>query len=212
MRYEEAVLRGPNRRDFLYVTTGAVAGVAAAAALWPLATQMNPDASTLAAGGPVEVDVSKLAPGQQIVVRWRDRPVFIVRRTATRLDGLRNPRLVEQLLDASSRELQQPSYAVNWHRSINPEFLVVVGVCTHLGCIPTFFPEPNTVAPLDRWFGGYFCTCHGSKYDLAGRVFKGVPAPYNLPVPPYRFTSSNVIRIGENPEGTSFDFGSIRQI
>jgi len=200
------------RRDFLYIATASVAAVGAAASLVPLIDQMNPDAATLAAGGPVELDLSKVAPGQQVQLRWRDRPIFVINRTAKALQELQSPALTGQLADPQSQEHQQPSYAQNWHRSVKPEYGVLVGICTHLGCIPSFFPQPNPSTPAANWPGGYFCPCHGSKYDLAGRVFKGVPAPYNLPVPPYRFVSANKIRIGENPKGANFDFASIRQI
>ncbi len=200
------------RRDFLYIATAAVASVGAAAAVVPLIDQMNPDAATLAAGGPVDLDLSHVAAGQQVQVRWRARPIFVVHRTDKALQALQSQPLRNVLADPRSRERQQPAYAENWHRSIKPEFGVMVGICTHLGCIPTFFPQPSATMPTADWPGGYFCPCHGSKYDLAGRVFKGVPAPYNLPVPPYHFISNTKIRIGENPKGSTFDFGSIRQI
>ena len=200
------------RRDFLYVATAMVGAVGACAALVPLIDQMNPDASTLAAGGPVDADVSKLAAGQQMVVRWRSRPVFIVHRPPQALQTLQDPKLLDLLADPDSNNLQQPPYADNWHRSVKPEFAVLVGICTHLGCIPLFYPQPNATQPVADWLGGYFCPCHGSKYDLAGRVYNGVPAPYNLPVPPYHFISDTTIRIGENPENVNFDFGSILQI
>ncbi len=106
----------------------------------------------------------------------------------------------------------QPDYATNWSRSIKPEFLALVGVCTHLGCIPKFYPQPSPTEPAPDWPGGYFCPCHGSKYDLAGRVFLGVPAPYNLPVPPYHFPNDKTLRVGENPPGSTFDFGSVVQV
>lgn len=200
------------RRDFLYIATAAVAGVGAAASLVPLLSQMNPDESTLAAGGPVDIDISQLTPGQQIIARWRSRPIFVTRRTDAILKELQQPSLLAQLADAQSGELQQPPYAQNWHRSVKPELGVLVGICTHLGCIPMFYPQPNATTPATNWPGGYFCPCHGSRYDLAGRVFTGVPAPYNLPVPPYRFVSDTTIRVGENPSGVTFDFGAIRQI
>ena len=200
------------RRDFLYIATAAVGAVGAAATLIPLVDQMNPDAATLAAGGPVELDLSKVAPGQQVVVRWRNRPIFVTRRTDQLLKDLQSPALLALLSDPNSLALQQPPYAQNWHRSAKPEYGIVVGICTHLGCIPLFFPQPSATQPTAEWPGGYFCPCHGSKYDLAGRVFSGVPAPYNLPVPPYRFTDDHTIRIGENPPGVNFDFASIRQI
>jgi ubiquinol-cytochrome c reductase iron-sulfur subunit len=200
------------RRDFLYIATAAVGAIGACATLAPLIEQMNPDASTLAAGGPVDVDLSKVAPGQQIVVRWRSRPIFIINRPPQVLQALQAPQLLAQLADPSSAELQQPPYAQNPYRSVKPEFAVLVGICTHLGCIPLFYPQPNASQPAANWPGGYFCPCHGSKYDLAGRVFQGVPAPYNLPVPPYHFISDTTIRVGENPDGVDFDFGSILQI
>jgi ubiquinol-cytochrome c reductase iron-sulfur subunit len=199
------------RRDFLFIATGALAGVGAIAALVPMISQMEPDAATLAAGGPVEFDASKLQPGQQAVVRWRSRPIFIINRTPAALKMLQDERLLSRLSDSKSTSPQQPPYAKNWHRSIDPKFGVVVGICTHLGCIPEFFPDPNAQMPTAGWLGGYFCPCHGSKYDLAGRVFAGVPAPYNLPVPPYRMIN-NTIRIGENPPKVTWEFDSIAQI
>jgi ubiquinol-cytochrome c reductase iron-sulfur subunit len=202
----------PSRRDFLYIATGTVAAVGAVATLVPLVGQMNPDASTLAAGGPVDLDISKIEPGQQVVVRWRERPVFVFHRTPETLKTLQDPKLIAVLADPNSQQLQQAPYATNWHRSIKPEFGVLVGICTHLGCIPLFYPQPNATTPVADWPGGYFCPCHGSKYDPAGRVFSGVPAPYNLPVPPYTFVSNTTIRIGENPSGSNWDFSSIRQL
>jgi ubiquinol-cytochrome c reductase iron-sulfur subunit len=202
----------PSRRDFLYIATGTVAAVGAVATLVPLVNQMNPDASTLAAGGPVDLDISKIEPGQQVVVRWRERPVFVFHRTPETLKTLQDPKLIAVLSDPNSQQVQQAPYATNWHRSIKPEFGVLVGICTHLGCIPLFYPQPNATTPVADWPGGYFCPCHGSKYDPAGRVFSGVPAPYNLPVPPYTFASNTTIRIGENPSGSAWDFGSIRQL
>ena len=209
----DSPLLGPStRRDFLYVMTAAVSGVGAAATMWPLIDQMNPDAATIAAGGPIDIDVSQMQPGQQIVLLWSARPVFIVKRTKAALDGLRDPQLIAGLRDPNSQETQQPSYAVNWHRSIKPEYLVLVGICTHLGCIPKFMPKPDLSDPAPNWPGGFFCPCHGSKYDLAGRVFTGVPAPYNLPVPPHRFPDDKTLRVGENPADSSFDFNSILQV
>ncbi len=202
----------PSRRDFLYIATGAVAAVGAAATLVPLIDQMNPDAATLAAGGPVELDLTKVAPGQQVQVRWRSRPIFVINRTPEALKMLQSKEVLDRLSDPQSDNHQQPTYAQNWHRSIKPEFGVLVGICTHLGCIPSFFPQPNPTTPTTDWPGGYFCPCHGSKYDLAGRVYAGVPAPYNLPVPPYNFVNDKKIQIGENPKGENFDFGSILQI
>ena len=200
------------RRDFLYLATGCVAAVGAAATLWPFIDQMNPDAATIAAAGPVDIDVTQLQPGQRIVTLWAARPVFVVRRGQGELDKLKDPKLLSQLRDPNSEENQQPAYAANWSRSIKPEFLVLVGICTHLGCVPLFDPKPDPSNPAPDWPGGFFCPCHGSKYDLAGRVFQGVPAPYNLPVPPYHFPNDKTLRVGQNPSGENFDFNSILQV
>jgi len=200
------------RRDFLHVATGAVATVGALATLVPLIDQMEPDRATIAAGAPISVDLSHLAPGQQMQVFWRSRPIMIVNRPPAALKMLQNPQLTAQLSDPNSDELQQPPYAKNWHRSVKPQYAVLVGICTHLGCIPKFFPTPDPSSPAANWLGGYFCPCHGSKYDLAGRVYSGVPAPYNLPVPPYHFEDDHTLHIGENPEGVSFDLAEVRQL
>ncbi len=157
------------RRDFLYIATATVGAVGAAATLVPLADQMNPDASTLAAGGPVDLDVSKIGEGQQVMIRWRQRPIFVFRRSKQTLDALQSKEMVGQLADPNSEQLQQPPYAANWHRSLKPEFGVLVGICSHLGCIPLFYPSASATTPVSNWLGGYFCPCHGSKYDAAGR-------------------------------------------
>jgi ubiquinol-cytochrome c reductase iron-sulfur subunit len=209
---DAASIHQPSRRDFLYIATAAVGAVGAAAALVPLIGQMNPDRATIAAGAPISVDISQIAPGQQIQVFWRSKPIFIINRTPALLKVLQEKKMVEQLSDPDSEVHQQPPYAQNWHRSAKPEYAVLVGICTHLGCIPKFLPEPNPTTPATDWLGGYFCPCHGSKYDLAGRVFSGVPAPYNLPVPPYRFENDKTLRIGENPSGVSYDLGEIVQL
>jgi len=200
------------RRDFLFVVTGAAAAVGTIATLMPMVDQMEPDAATLAAGGPVDFDLSKLQPGQQALVRWRSRPVFVINRTAAAIKTLQDPKLLQRLSDPNSSVEQQPPYAENWHRSIKPEYGVLVGICTHLGCIPMFYPDPSNSLPTADWPGGYFCPCHGSKYDLAGRVYNGVPAPYNLPVPPHRLVDDKTLRIGENPPEVAWDFSSIEQI
>ena len=164
------------RRDFLYVTAAAMAGVGAAVTLWPFIDQMNPDSGALAAGVPLAVDLAPVQPGQMIIVRWRSMPIFIVHRTPAMLATLKNPALLNNLRDPHSQEPQQAAYATNWSRSLKPDYLILVGICTHLGCIPTFSPQAGSlVAGIP---GGWLCHCHGSKYDLAGRVFQGVPAPY----------------------------------
>ena len=200
------------RRDFLFIATATVGAVGAAATLVPLIDQMNPDASTLAAGGPVDLDVSKIEENSQVMIRWRERPIFVFHRSKQTLDSMQSQQMVSLLSDPDSAQPQQPPYANNWHRSLKPEYGILVGICTHLGCIPLFYPTPSATTPVTNWPGGYFCPCHGSKYDPAGRVFHGVPAPYNLPVPPYRFVNDTTLRVGENPSDSHFDFASIRQM
>jgi ubiquinol-cytochrome c reductase iron-sulfur subunit len=197
----------PARRDFIFILTGAAAIGGAAAVAWPLIDQMNPASDVLAAGEPVTVDLSKLSPGQQVVVLWRSTPMFVVRRTPQMLAQLTRPDLLDRLRDPESEARQQPPYARNWSRAVRPEYLVLVAVCTHLGCVPGFQPTPGSVNA--DWPGGWLCPCHGSKYDLAGRVFKSVPAPLNLPVPPYSFASDTQLVIGRNPPGESFDISQV---
>jgi ubiquinol-cytochrome c reductase iron-sulfur subunit len=203
---------GVTRRDFLTLVALAGAAVGGGAIAWPFIDSMQPAADTLAAGEPIDVDISKIAVGQQIVVVWRGKPILLVRRSPEALKTLQDPKLIGILSDPDSKVLQQPDYANNWHRSVSPEFAVMVGICTHLGCVPVFYPNPSAADPQPNWPGGYLCPCHGSKYDLAGRVYSGVPAPYNLPVPPYRMLNAKTARIGENPEGSSFDLNFIVQI
>src|SRR6201998_2226704 len=151
------------RRDFLYIATATVGAVGAAATLVPLVDQMNPDASTLAAGGPVDVDVSKIEEGSQIVVRWRERPIWIYHRSKQALDMLQNAKDTSLLSDPNSEAPQQPPYAQNWHRSAKPEYGILVGICTHLGCIPLFYPNASQTTPVANWIGGYFCPCPRSQ-------------------------------------------------
>jgi ubiquinol-cytochrome c reductase iron-sulfur subunit len=200
------------RRDFLYIATACVGAVGAAATLVPLVDQMNPDASTLAAGGPVDLDLSKVQENSQVVIYWRKRPIFVFHRSKQTLQAMQSQQMISILSDPNSEEMQQPPYATNYHRSVKPEFGIVVGICTHLGCIPLFYPDASKTTPVADWPGGYFCPCHGSKYDPAGRVFSGVPAPYNLPVPPYHFVNDTTLRVGENPPNSTWDFDSIRQL
>ena len=210
----EAAIAEPagTRRDFLTLVAQAGAVIGGAAVVWTLIDSMEPSADVIAAGAPIEVDLKPIAPGQQIVVLWRGSPMLIVRHTPTMQATLRQASLIANLLDPNSAVAQQPPYARNWHRSLNPEYVVMVGICTHLGCLPGYIPTPSATDPIPNWPGGYLCPCHGSKYDLVGRVYKGVPAPYNLPVPPYHFTSPTTIRIGENPPGATFDLTSVVQM
>lgn len=200
------------RRDFLSLVAGAGAAIGGAAIAWTLIDSMEPSADVIAAGAPIEVDLKPLAPGQQIVVLWRGSPILVVRHTKAMVDTLRQPSLVSRLADPDSKVQQQPPYAQNWHRSINPEFAVMVGICTHLGCLPGYLPKPDKTFPVENWPGGYLCPCHGSKYDLVGRVYRDVPAPYNLPVPPYHFSSPTTLQIGQNPPGDTFTLASIVQM
>jgi ubiquinol-cytochrome c reductase iron-sulfur subunit len=155
-----------------------------------------PSERAKAAGAPVEADISKLEDGQMIRVQWRGKPVWVVKRTEEMLAAL--PGLDSKLRDPDSIDPQQPEYAQNVTRSIKPEILVAVGICTHLGCSPSFAPEA-TPQPYDaEWKGGFFCVCHGSRFDLAGRVFQAVPAPLNLEVPPHKYISESLILIGDD--------------
>ncbi len=183
------------RRRFLVASTSVVAAVGAGFVAVPFLSSWMPSERAKNAGAPVEVDVSKLEAGRLMIVEWQSKPVWIVKRTEktladlTTLDpGLRDP--------ASENVDQQPGYAQNANRSIKPEILVLVGICTHLGCSPTFRPDIAAADLGADWLGGFFCPCHSSKFDLAGRVYQGVPAPTNLVVPPHKYLSDNVIIVG----------------
>ena len=184
------------RRRFLVAATSVVGAAGAVGAAVPFVGSWFPSAKAKAAGAPVKVNIAKVEPGQQMIAEWRGQPVFIVRRTDEILANLK--KIEGQLADPDSKQSDQPENSTNEYRSIKPEILVLIGICTHLGCSPTFRPE---VAPADLgkdWVGGYFCPCHGSHYDLAGRGYKAQPAPLNLPVPPYYYVegSDNIIVVG----------------
>ena len=185
-----------SRRRFLTVATSAVGVAGAVGVAVPFVGSWNPSAKAKAAGAPVKADVGKLEPGQMVVVEWRGQPVYVVRRTERMLETL--PGLDGELKDPNSEISKQPAYITDRNRSLRPDLLVIVGICTHLGCAPKFRPEQGAVEP--GWEGGFFCPCHGSKFDLAGRVFSGVPASTNLVVPPYSFESENVVVIGVDAE------------
>jgi ubiquinol-cytochrome c reductase iron-sulfur subunit len=184
------------RRHFLTVTTTVAGGVGIIAVATPFLASLKPSARAQALGAPVEVDVSKIEPGARITVEWRGKPIYIVRRTPEALAALEG--LAPRLRDPASESSEQPSYAQNVHRSLRPEIFVVVGVCTHLGCAPLYRPEVAAPDLGGDWPGGFFCPCHGSRFDLAGRVFAGVPAPLNLAVPPYRFVGDSLLVIGDD--------------
>lgn len=186
------------RRRFLVAATSVVGAAGAVGAAVPFVGSWFPSAKAKAAGAPVKVNIAKVEPGQQMVAEWRGQPVFIVRRTQEILGNLK--KIEGDLSDPESKNSVQPTYVDPEVRSIKPEILILVGLCTHLGCSPTFRPE---VAPADlgpKWVGGYFCPCHGSNYDLAGRVYKSQPAPLNLPVPPHSYESDDIVVIGVDQE------------
>ncbi|MGF1526551.1 MAG: ubiquinol-cytochrome c reductase iron-sulfur subunit [Candidatus Competibacterales bacterium] len=190
----------PERRRFITAAAGVVGGTGVALAAVPFLASWTPSERAQAAGAPVEVDVSQLEPGALLIVEWRGKPVWLVRRTPEMLDALAT--LDDRLRDPDSQVPQQPDYAQNAHRSREPELLVMVGICTHLGCSPSYRPEqaPPDLGPA--WKGGFFCPCHGSRFDLAGRVYQGVPAPTNMVIPPYQYLSDTRILVGDDSEVT----------
>jgi len=187
---------GFTRRHFLTVATAVTGAVGLVGTAVPFVASFKPSARAQALGAPVEVDVSKIEPGGMTRVEWRGRPIFVVHRTDRMLEQLK--RVENQLADPESEESVQPDYARNEYRSVRPNILVMEGVCTHLGCapLPRFEVAPADLGP--DWAGGFYCPCHGSKFDLAGRVYAGVPAPTNLTVPPYRYLNDTTILIGSD--------------
>jgi ubiquinol-cytochrome c reductase iron-sulfur subunit len=195
---EEQVDRG--RRHFLLVATTVTGVIGAGLTAVPFLASWKPSARAQALGAPVDADVSKLELGAILKVNWRGQAIFIVRRTPEMIATLTTPAVVDVLRDPESQESEQPAYAKNESRALKPEYLVLVGVCTHLGCAPMDRFQPQDAELGATWPGGFYCPCHGSKFDLAGRVFKDVPAPTNLRVPPYRFINDGVIQIGADTE------------
>lgn len=187
------------RRRVLTALTSAVGAAGVVGAAVPFVGSWNPSAKAKAAGAPVEVNISKLSPGQMVTVEWRGKPVYVVRRTP---EALANLKVIEpSLRDPESQKSVQPEYAKNEYRAIKNEVLVLLGLCTHLGCAPSYRPEVGAEdLGGNEWLGGFFCRCHGSKFDLAGRVLAGVPAPINLEIPPHKYLSDSVIVIGEDQE------------
>ncbi|MCK6407041.1 MAG: ubiquinol-cytochrome c reductase iron-sulfur subunit [Rhodocyclaceae bacterium] len=187
-------------RRRLVVATAAVGGVGAVAALVPFVSSMLPSERAKAAGAPVEADISKLEPGQMMTVEWRGKPVWILHRNKEMLDTL--PKLADQMADPKSDKKMQPDYAKNDNRSIRPEIMVMVGICTHLGCSPSSkFKKGAEEGMAADWEGGFLCPCHGSTFDFAGRVYKAKPAPDNLEVPPHYYIADGRILIGEDKKG-----------
>jgi ubiquinol-cytochrome c reductase iron-sulfur subunit len=185
-------------RRNLVVATSVVGGAAAAGAAVPFVASMLPSERARAAGAPVEVDLSRIGPGEMQVIEWRGKPVWVIRRTKEMLDSLKGAEA--RLQDPASKSSEQPKYAENEHRAQKPDVMVMEGVCTHLGCSPQLKPTDAKAEMGADWVGGFYCPCHGSKFDYAGRVFRGAPAPTNLKVPPYTFVSENVLIIGEDKE------------
>ena len=189
-----------NRRNFLANLTKVMGGVGGIFAVIPFLSTMLPSEKAKSTGAPIEIDVSGLKPGAFKVVEWRGKPVWVVRRTAEMINNTQEDNNI--LTDPKSLEEHQPKYTQNKFRSLNPEYLVLLGVCTHLGCSPLYKPNSKTAELGLDWKGGFFCPCHGSKFDLSGRVHKGMPAPYNLEVPPHYFISESRIIVGKDGEST----------
>jgi len=190
-------MKNHQRRRFLTKATTVIGAVGVAAVSVPFVMSWSPSERARNAGAPVTFDLSKLEPGRQVTVEWRSKPVFVLRRTPEILQRLETVAHLQQLRDPNSEvSTQQPEYAANAVRSIREEYLIVTGICTHLGCVPTFRSDiaPDDLGP--DWIGGYFCPCHASRFDFAGRVLKNVPAPTNLVVPSYRYISDTLIEIG----------------
>ena len=193
----EQIKVNKTRRN-LVVATSVVGGAAGVGAAVPFVGSMLPSERAKAAGAPVEVDLSKIAPGELAVIEWRGQPVWVIRRTKEMLESLKA--VTPRLTDPGSKSSKQPKYAENEFRSAKPELMVMEGVCTHLGCSPQLKAADAKAEMGGDWAGGFYCPCHGSKFDYAGRVFRGAPAPTNLEVPPYTFVSDGTLVIGEDPE------------
>jgi len=189
------------KRQFLTTALTVVGAVGTGYLAVPFLAQMQPSVKTMAAGAPVEVDLTKMETGQLIRVAWRGKPVWVLNRTPEALDTLKA--VEKELSDPQSDESLQPEYCKNPTRAVKPEIFVAIGLCTHLGCSPTFRPEIAPPDLGDDWKGGFFCPCHGSRFDLAGRVYSGVPAPTNLEIPPYRYVTDTLIIVGEESKGAS---------
>jgi ubiquinol-cytochrome c reductase iron-sulfur subunit len=196
-----------NRRGFLYVATAAVGVAGIAAAAWPLIRQMSPDAGVRAADDILSVDLGGLQPTQQIVLRWQKLPVVVAKRTAAMLEAMQDQAFVARLIDPDSAKRQQPAYARNWHRSIDPAYSVLVAVCTACNCVPDYYADTSTVTMA----GGYVCPCCASHYDPAGRAYSGV-AQYNLPVPPYAMAGPDKIMLGKNATGEIYSLQIVERI
>jgi ubiquinol-cytochrome c reductase iron-sulfur subunit len=185
------------RRCFLRRATTAVGGIGLAAAAVPFISYWMPSADTEAAGAPIKIDISGVKPREQLTVPWRGMPIWVISRDQEMLGSL--DKAVKILRDPLSEQDQQPLYCKNTHRSIKPQYFIAIGICTHLGCVPNYRPDVGGISP--DWPGGFYCPCHGSKYDLAGRVYQGVPAPLNLKIPRHMYITDTEIVIGEDKDG-----------
>ena len=197
--------RAQSRRHFLMAATATAASVGIGLAAYPFLASLQPSARASAEGGPVQVELSLIQPGERITVIWRGKPVWVVRRTEEALRRMASKDWLAELRDPMSEvAAQQPDYVRNAARSIKGEYLVAIALCTHLGCVPLYEPQPDAVRSSRLWIGGFFCPCHGSRFDLAGRVVKNVPAPTNLAIPPHRFVGAHRLEIGTHytPENT----------
>lgn len=185
-----------SRRRFLTLAASGMGVVGGAAVVWPFLASLKPSAKAQAAGAPITIDLAAIEPGQKFTTTWRGKAIWVVKRTPEMVASL--DKVKGDLIDPDSAKSTQPEYAKNGARAIKPDVAVLIANCTHLGCIPTFRPEHPAPDIAANWEGGFFCPCHGSKFDLAGRVFKGSPAPANLSVPPYRFASDAQLVVGED--------------
>jgi ubiquinol-cytochrome c reductase iron-sulfur subunit len=197
-----------SRRSMLYATTAAMGAAGLVAAAWPFVAHLNPDAAMRASGDVIEIDLAGLQPAQPRIVPWHGLPIFVAQRTGLVIDALRDEKLLARMVDPKSQRRQQPAYAANWHRSIDPAVSVLIGVCTYCGCKPQFFAEPLF---SDDVPGGYVCACCASHFDPAGRPYMG-PAQYNLPVPPYDMAKPSRLVLGRNRSDVSFTLQSIERM
>lgn len=203
MREDE---RAQTRRHFLTVATATAASVGIGLAAYPFLASLQPSARASAEGGPVQVDLSLIQPGERITVAWRGKPVWVVRRTKEVLQRMASEEWLAELRDPTSEvTAQQPDYARNATRSISDEYFVAIALCTHLGCVPLYEPQPDEARSSRLWIGGFFCPCHGSRFDLAGRVVRNVPAPTNLEIPPHTFVGVHRLEIGTDHTGKPED-------
>lgn len=196
--------RDATRRDFLMVATTTAASIGVGMTAYPFLASLQPSARAAADGGPVQVDLQPMQQGERITVVWRGKPVWVVRRTPAALRRMTAPDWLDELRDPlSAVATQQPDYAQNTTRSIRDEYFVAIALCTHLGCVPLYEPQPDNSRSSNLWIGGFFCPCHGSRFDLAGRVVRNVPAPTNLVIPPHTFVGPHRLEIGTDYTNTS---------